>query len=76
MEGSPFHRAVVALLRWLRARRVRRSRTRLVLMDGGRAELPLSLDASRRLTRRLARGAGTMVLSRPAWPASDPLSTG
>ena len=33
MKGSPFHRAVVALLRWLGMRRVRRSR--LALIDGG-----------------------------------------
>jgi len=76
MEGSPFHRAVVALLRWLRARRVRQSRTRLVLIDGGRAHFPLSVDAGRRRTGRLSRGAGSVTaidVSEAARPKSDPL---
>jgi hypothetical protein len=79
MKGSPFHRAVIALVRWLRTRRLRRSQTRLVLMDGGRAAFPLSLDAYYRLTRRPSQKAGGVApvrSSRAARPVSDPLSTG
>ena len=40
MEGSPFHRLVTRAWRWLRSRRVRKSRARFVLIDGERSWLP------------------------------------